>query len=102
MSQITRSMPLRGMGRRTSGWAAIGLLVGFGVAVVLTVALAMTAFMPTDARVNNAPAPIEAVDSRLDDYGLRHPNPFGAEAASESRLDDYGLRHPNPFGAVDD
>ena len=45
-----------------------------------------------DAAVRSRPPrPI----SRLDDYGLRHPNPFGA-TTTDSRLDDYGLRHPNP------
>ena len=100
MSQITKSVEIPVFGPR---WANSRTMTLVGIAMAgLIVAGAMASWVlrDTPATSDAAMVPAAQADSRLDDYGLRHPAPFGATTTTDSRLDDYGLRHPAPFGAT--
>jgi hypothetical protein len=104
MSQITKSvqMPAVAPGWATPRTIALFVLAVAGLIIASALAVGMLSNTPT-AVIERAAVPVAPSYSRLDDYGLRHPNPFGATTDStDSRLDDYGLRHPNPFGATTD
>jgi hypothetical protein len=100
MSQTTKTAQIPAFGPRWVTARTIALITGALAVLVLATAIAVSMLSGTPTTISSAAVvPDVSSLSRLDDYGLRHPKPFGA-ATTDSRLDDYGLRHPNPFGAA--
>ena len=103
MSQATKTAQIPAFGPRWVTARTIALIAATSVALIIASVMAVAFLTGTPTTVSDtAVVPVAPSLSRLDDYGLRHPNPFGAGTtdSTNSRLDDYGLRHPNPFGAA--
>ena len=97
ISTLSRAASISGRGSQR--WFSILIAIALGITVVAGVVLVQR-MNSTGSFAETTTLP--AGESRLDDYGLRHPAPALAPAvapaapAGESRLDDYGLRHPAP------
>ena len=86
----------------TISWSAASMWVKLLVVIGLITVMAAVAVFAVNVSANRPLEPgnvaqVNTLDSRMDDYGLRHPDPFGRQA-QDSRMLDYGLRHPDPFG----
>jgi hypothetical protein len=96
MSQATKTAQIPAFGPRWVTARTIALITGALAVLLLATAIAVSTLSGAPTTISNAAVVPDAPSfSRLDDYGLRHPNPFGV-TTTDSRLDDYGLRHPNP------
>ena len=99
MSQLTKSTDIA-RPVNAAVWRRLSVFYFMAAAVVIIAAAALIVI--EEWRATEQPAAAQpmliAPDTRLDDYGLRHPAPFAA-SGSDTRLDDYGFRHPAP--AVD-